>query len=471
MKGYGQQQDNTPLKWTHINQIMRDKKIAILAVQETHMDEERRESIGSIFGRRLHITASADKDSPSQRAGIAIVFNKSFVNTSSEKTQVIHEGRAILSSIEWGGKKTLTILAVYAPNTASENTAFWQEIRQFFADHPRVRKPDIMLGDFNMVEDAIDRNPSHNDGGPQTQELAGLKADLHLRDGWRHLNPDSRAFTFSQPLSNGGARSRIDRIYVTDQLLERSSDWETNHSGLANTDHKLVSARVTNAAAPQQGKGRWSLPERVIVDKAFRERVKNLTKLAWEEICTMKNGPRTELNNAQKIYMDYKSKLRDEARRRDKIMTPKILRDIEALKKDLLATEGSQDESQDLTSRLIEEKIAVLEKRRHNKIRDLGKVRNRLEGETNSRYWMQTNKDLKPRDVIFALKDPNLPDGATKTSSKKMAELAMRYHNDLQSNGRERDEIERELVIRRESKPKQTSNTTARWRKQSAQQR
>ncbi|KAG9220267.1 hypothetical protein CCMSSC00406_0006332 [Pleurotus cornucopiae] len=449
IKGYGQQHDNVPQKWTHINQIMRDKKLAILAVQETHMDEARCEAIQSIFGRRLHIVASADEESPSQKAGVAIVMNKCHVDTSTETTTVIVSGQAILSTIGWGGKKTLTILAVYAPNQPGENAGFWRKINDFFANHPRTKKPDIMLGDFNMVEDAIDRNPAHNDSPRQVQELAELKTDLRLRDGWRHTRPDQRSYTFMQPVANGGAKSRIDRIYVTEQLLQKSNEWQINHSGLANTDHWMVSTRVTNAEAPHQGDGRWCIPERVIEDRAFRNKAKELIGSAWREIVEGKNSPRTEQSNPQKTYTKLKHDILENARRRDKTLTPKIIRDIATLRRDLHAVDGSQDPSQRITARLIADKIADLEKKKHNKVRSLGKVKNRLEGETNSRYWMQINKELKPRDMIYSLKDPNTPGNAAETVSKKMAELARKYHDELQLSGRDdRDDLERETVTR-----------------------
>ncbi|KDQ32524.1 hypothetical protein PLEOSDRAFT_153793 [Pleurotus ostreatus PC15] len=449
IKGYGHQQDSAPLKWTHINQIMRDKKIAIMAIQETHMDEQRQAAVENTFGRRLHITASADTERPTQRAGIALVLNKSLVDVKSESTKVIQPGRAILTSVDWGGKEKLTLLAVYAPNAAGENAAFWRRIKTFFESHPRTRKPDIMLGDFNMVEDAIDRNPTHGDSPQQTQELMELKSDLGLRDGWRQTYQDKRSFTFMQPVANGGAKSRIDRIYVTGELLAKSSEWYMDHSGLANTDHLLVSTRVTNVAAPLQGDGRWCIPERVVEDKAFRRKAKELIEEAWKAMEIAKQNPRTEVSNAQKIYASLKFELLENGHRRDKIMTPKIIREISTLRKDLQNIDGSEDPSEVMTARLIAEKIADLEKRRHNKIRSLGRVKNRLEGETNSRYWMQINKELKPRDMKFSLKDPNKPGNEAETVSKKMAELAKKYHDELQLDGRdERDEIEREISIR-----------------------
>ena len=62
MKWYGSSGQET--KWQHINQLIRDSRIGVLAIQETHMDEDQCKKMESQFGRRLQIIASADPNSP-----------------------------------------------------------------------------------------------------------------------------------------------------------------------------------------------------------------------------------------------------------------------------------------------------------------------------------------------------------------------------------------------------------------------
>jgi hypothetical protein len=66
-----------------------------------------------------------------------------------------------------------------------------------------------------------------------------------------------------------------------------------------------------------------------------------------------------------------------------------------------------------------------------------------------SKYWIRSNKEIKPRDVIFAFKKPEgeLNDGnrnaeTHEKNSRRMAELARTYHDNLQSQGREGRDIE-----------------------------
>jgi hypothetical protein len=62
-------------KWMRINQIMRDRKIGILAVQETHLSPADVDDIHKIFEKRLQVYATIDPASP-QSKGVAIVINK-----------------------------------------------------------------------------------------------------------------------------------------------------------------------------------------------------------------------------------------------------------------------------------------------------------------------------------------------------------------------------------------------------------
>ena len=81
---------------------------------------------------------------PNKKGGVAIVLNKSFIQTEGQgdiKTTEIIPGRALLISIKC---TKLTILVIYGPNEHSKNKTFWEEIKNFFENHPCSPKPDIM---------------------------------------------------------------------------------------------------------------------------------------------------------------------------------------------------------------------------------------------------------------------------------------------------------------------------------------
>jgi hypothetical protein len=87
-------------KWLHINQIIREKRIAVLAVQETHLTKSEEDNLNEIFQTNLHIISSIDPERPNV-AGVAIVLNKKLTASKDIITHKIKPGRALLVTIPW----------------------------------------------------------------------------------------------------------------------------------------------------------------------------------------------------------------------------------------------------------------------------------------------------------------------------------------------------------------------------------
>lgn len=110
-------------KWHMINQIVKDNKISILTLQETHLDDDDRAKINELY-HQLKIFSSPDPDNPKGARGVAIVLNtRLFKNTDATTTTII-PGRAILTEVNWHANDTFHILNIYAPNNTSDNAAF-----------------------------------------------------------------------------------------------------------------------------------------------------------------------------------------------------------------------------------------------------------------------------------------------------------------------------------------------------------
>ena len=237
-------------KWQALNQVLRDLKIGILALQESHLDAEMVERLHSIYGRRIRIHTSEAPHSVNAQ-GVAIVLNRELVNIRDVTVTNIIPGRAIFMRIKWHAERELKILNVYAPNAPSENTRFWGEIESSMARH-NVGKPDLMLGDFNITEEAIDRLPARLDNENATSALRELTEEYEIVDGWRQTEPNTKDYSFPQRGSTN--RSRLDRIYVTRDLLQSSTDWAIKTTGIP-TDHRLVTAKISALQAPYIGRG------------------------------------------------------------------------------------------------------------------------------------------------------------------------------------------------------------------------
>ncbi|KAJ7821067.1 Endonuclease/exonuclease/phosphatase [Mycena leptocephala] len=410
---------------------MRNKKIGILALQETHLSPKDVDDVHRLFGKRLQVFATIDPASP-QSKGVAIVINKDLSNIIGITEREIIPGRALHLTIPWHADKKMTVLAAYAPNDPVENAQFLYNLEEKTRN---LNKPDICLGDWNMVEDPIDRLPHHSDHDAPTQAMRELKNRFKLIDGWRRTYPDTKGYTFLQ--SATGSQSRIDRILVTERVLNNSSDWIIESSGI-HTDHQLVSMRFSDPEMPFIGKGRWVMPLYLLKDKKVMSQVYDLGKLAEFRLEVATNN-RTETENPQTIFKSFKDDITLAFRERAKILSSKMDADIKDLKKDLEEVLNDplmgEDERKE-ESAGIQEKLDATERIRFQKIHDNTAARNCLYGEsTATNHWTSQNKEKKPRDTTFSLQVPSSNPPIYEKRSDRMAELAKTYHESLQSEG------------------------------------
>ncbi len=203
-------------KWKTIIRSMLSKKIAILSILESHSDNEQIKKLNSQYSPNLHFTHTSDPQNPRSK-GIVIVMNKNKINSIPSNFKSISPGRAISFMLNWPEENKINVLAMYAPNTPNENTEFWNEILTK-TENEVIPPTNIMIGDLNMVEDAMDRIPAHPDPTPTVESLLELKKKLGLIDSWHQTNPPPDCgYTFEQP--SRGSRLCIDRIYITDDIF------------------------------------------------------------------------------------------------------------------------------------------------------------------------------------------------------------------------------------------------------------
>jgi hypothetical protein len=350
----------------------------------------------------------------------------------------------MLFTLPWHSNLTLTILNIYAPNVHSESQAFWESLDLEW-DRQGLPPPDIMLGDFNIVEDAIDRLPSHTDPQSVVTSLDSLRSKFRLQDGWRATNPNTKCFSFLQ--KGTGAQSRIDRIYTTTDIIKTAVDWEVTTTAL-NTDHKMVYVKVIDQKAPYIGRGRWTMPLYMLKDKALILDIQRFSRELKDKLDNREQ--RSPVVNPQVHFQNFKDEIVKVTRKKAKVAVSKMNLQIQWLQeecKNLLKSQSVDTIETQHSLGLIEERIAQLENHRYKKARTATAANNRLQGETISKYWSEVNKSKTPRDAIYALEKPNTNPVEYKTKSKNMAQLARNYHHNLLQAGLDTPPDERETVI------------------------
>jgi len=244
-------------KWQHVDQLLKVNHIGILSIQEAHLTEEHIVNLHRDFFGGIHILNTSNPENPSSCGGVAVVLNKRLTRWQEAISHIIVPGRAILVELPWKDTTKVNILAVYAPNSTGENADFWETLNKEWSDN-NLPQPDILLGDFNLVEETIDRMPvRQKDNHVALENLSTLKQTLNMIDGWRQQYPNKLSFTYAQPTKHGEripSHSRIDRIYVTESVLKHSFEWSIEETAIK-TDHKMVVMTFSNPGNPFIGQG------------------------------------------------------------------------------------------------------------------------------------------------------------------------------------------------------------------------
>jgi hypothetical protein len=96
-------------KWEDLENMMKTRCMGIVALQETHLNDEGFDSFCNLYQQRLVIINSSDPDRPSQSAGVAFALNKDIVSTEDITVEEIIPGRALLLDITWRDGQRLVI--------------------------------------------------------------------------------------------------------------------------------------------------------------------------------------------------------------------------------------------------------------------------------------------------------------------------------------------------------------------------
>lgn len=423
-------------KWSRVNQTLNKHRIAILALQETHLDQGRIDELKFAFGKKMEILYSPDPVNPRASAGVAIVINKSLIAPRKITTSELKAGRALLLKVEWLDNETTSILNVYAPNDRGAHQDFWKDIETTRRNR-KIPAPNFVLRDFNVTEDPIDRMPPRLDDQNAIEALRDTRLAWGVADAWRTTFPENKTFTYRANTANGQIKSRLDRIYIARHLIPLTYDWKLTSSSVP-TDHWLVAVKYAPKEAPQIGRGRWTLPLTLTKDKNFMNDVVLTGITLQQKLERLHRLPaeRTQIH-PQQLWETFKENIKDLAKQRMKTKNYRINARIDALHKDLDELNNNPQAVTDNGIRrnesILYNEIKYLEGKYAQNKKDLMNASLAYHGEHLGGIWSATSKERKPRDYIRRLKLPNSDPPQYERDSYRMAELAREYHASLQT--------------------------------------
>ncbi len=476
MNGYGNLiRDHPDNKWGRIYRMMSEQRIGALLLQETHLMEERKAGIQKMFSKRIRIFFSANPEAPTQREGVAIVLNSRYLNTSEAKMTEIVPGRAIQVAIPCLGGNVRQLLCIYAPtsNGTTERKLFFREVQEFYSGKPDFPRPHLMAGDFNNIEDHIDRLPINEGPDASTIALDDLKIELGLMlaDGWRITYPSTRDYTFHRGSGPNAIFSRLDRIYVTPTAFEFAREWKISVPDVK-TDHSLVSVQLTSETSPVVGPGRQLFPLKLLKDKKLTKEIKARGVQAVCELTELQNaGVRTEEANAQMILYRFKVEVMKKGRARERDVVPRLLAEIRENERELQKVKANRqlsEEDKAAQAATLTKGIRQLKQRRFKQLQQDSRATHRLFRDRPTKYWSKLHCECAPRDVIpYFEREGQLGASGEKTyetNSVRMAEMAREHHINVQrddSNLRTAGEREKDITTALNSLEAKVTNEQA----------
>ena len=414
---------------------MHTKKIAILVIQESHLDQSMTENLSTIFEKNLKIMISADSDTPRASAGVGFVINKQLINPDEMEMHEIIPGRAALLKIKWLKTCTAMILNIYAPNERNQHPIFWAKT---LTERRSKGLPilDFTLGDFNVTEDAIDRMPPKLDDETAIAALRDVQHKWEMRDTWRWANPTENAFTYRAQTHNEWIQARLDRIYISKRAEPFTFDWEIKETPIP-TDHAMVSVRYAPHKAPYVGKGRWMLPLSLLYNERLLERIAERgSKLLADATRDRIEQTDRQTANVQMHWEAFSSSIPKLAKDIAKECYHKITSQIKAIEKDLKETNNNPEISMNRDKQRHEAYLASqlkqLKKKEARDRKDLLNTRLANHGERLGGIWSTLGKERRLRNPIHRLKIPHTYPPQYERNSKKMAEIARNHHKSLQ---------------------------------------
>jgi hypothetical protein len=112
-------------KWKVVSDTIQTEKIAILAIQETHLDQQMKEQLQNHFEKNLQLIVLPHPENPWAKAGTAFIINKRLINPKEIQVHELIPGRALWIDVKWLESCSTLILNICTPNERKANPEFY----------------------------------------------------------------------------------------------------------------------------------------------------------------------------------------------------------------------------------------------------------------------------------------------------------------------------------------------------------
>lgn len=193
------------------------------------------------------------------------------------------DGR-IFSALIHIGDCQLNLVNVYPPNTVAGRRTFFQNLHQYFLSPSR-----IVAGDFNCVDNSLDRLRVYNDSLPDKSTFRRFLSDRSLIEIWRKQHPRGNSFTWTN--ANFSQASPLDRFLVS-RSLESCVDCPTNFP-CTFSDHDIVNLNFSSVNCRGACSGVWKFNSSLLNDSNFTRELSQL--ISDQKQCILTKGGKSKI--------------------------------------------------------------------------------------------------------------------------------------------------------------------------------
>ncbi|KAJ6495371.1 hypothetical protein C8R45DRAFT_823986 [Mycena sanguinolenta] len=343
-------------KFQFVKHVIDQQRLGVLVLQETHLDSAGAATFDTIYQKWFKLIYSPDPTDPTLVAGVTFLLNKKFIDVDHILVFNLVPGRALMITIPWHKHRMLTILNIYAPNKPKQRDELWSKLWTEWKNNSRLPLPDIILGDWNFVEDGRDR--LSGDRGQIPPSFTRLKSLFQMEDGWRNTFQDECQYTCRR---NGPHRDH-DRCLPTSTystLFDSCRGWRIENTAVR-TDHSLVATQIVCRPDKKLGKGRQPLPLYLLKTGKFTNKVKRLIHILKSDFAKLKTLPRLADHNVQTVWAKFKRDCTEHSIHCSRLIEKDESRQIRTWKAQLYLIIHDEDVPQDdryLATYLLEKKI------------------------------------------------------------------------------------------------------------------
>ena len=284
---------NIKAKLDNISSILENVNSTwILNLQETHLHNESENPMFFELYNHLYNFVRTNASTTDPAAGIILCVKKSMEIISQE---ILEEGRLLYIKIKnIANEETFYIFSFYgySGNHTKTNSLILKLHRKMVLDNLLTEKA-MIIGDFNFVTNIIDRNSQtmNRTDLENTKTWNSITNDCNLQDAFRLLKPHKRSYSFTSR-SNKAIKSRIDRLYTTQNLCGKVISTTYTHTDLS--DHKIT--RIKIASNIDKGRGLWVFNNTLIDDNDYN----SLMERVFEESLNLRHN-----FNSHRDFWDY----------------------------------------------------------------------------------------------------------------------------------------------------------------------